>query len=168
LTTLRGNRTYKPKAQETSGCLRSSLLINACLFSYKEPLFIGGPGDTQSPQLYLFHSRQTDLHAFQGYNSNSLLHTGHQRVFTRSSLIYTRRLLSLLRTAPFTRMVRLHVACSSDEARATTCIVPSALKRPMTSLQPWEVSEASHMTPSHSALEPSRQAGFLIHPHLRR
>jgi hypothetical protein len=43
---------------------------------------------------------QTALHALQGYNSNSPLLTGLQRVFARPSHLSTRRLLSLLRTTP--------------------------------------------------------------------
>jgi hypothetical protein len=91
-----------------------------------------------------------------------------QRVFARSSLLYTRHLLSLLRTTPFTRPTRLRVACSSDEAEATTRALPTAPKRPTAPLQPWDVSEASRLTPSRSAPEPSQRARFLVDPHLRR
>jgi hypothetical protein len=66
----------------------------------REPLFIGGLGYDQTPQLHLFHSSQTALHVLQGYNSYSSPRTSLQRVFVRPSRLYTRRFLSLLRTAP--------------------------------------------------------------------
>jgi hypothetical protein len=88
-----------------------------CVYSVtREPLFIGGPGGVQSPQLHLFHSRQTALHAFQGYNCNSWLRTGLQRVFARSSpftrgafyLFFLRRPLHVRRAyvwrVPLTRL----------------------------------------------------------------
>jgi hypothetical protein len=168
LITLRGNRTYKPKAQETSGSLRSSLLINACLFSYKGTSIYRRPWGCSITPITPFPFLTNGFTHFSGYNSNSSLRMGHQRVFAWSSFLYTRRLLSLLRTTPFTCLERLHVACSSHEARATTRDVPSATKRPTAPLQPWEVSEASHVIPPRSAPEPSQRAGFLIDPHLRR
>jgi hypothetical protein len=105
---------------------------------------------------------------FKGITVTPCFVRASQRVFARLSLLYTRHLLSLLRTTPFTRLTRLRVACSSDEAGATTRAEPSAPKRPTMSLQPWEVSEASRLTPSRSAPEPSQRARFLVDPHLRR
>jgi hypothetical protein len=100
----------EPKATKLNQSLRSSLLINVCPFSYKGTSIIGSPGDDQTTQLHLFRSRQTALHAFDGHNSNSPLRTGVQHVFARSSILYTRHLLSLFRTATFTRPARLRVA----------------------------------------------------------
>jgi hypothetical protein len=105
---------------------------------------------------------------FKGITVTPCFVRASQRVFARLSLLYTRHLLSLLRTTPFTRLTRLRVACSSDEAGATTRAEPSAPKRPTMSLQPWEVSEASRLTPSRSAPEPSQRARFLVDSHLRR
>jgi hypothetical protein len=46
--------------------------------------------------------------------------------------------------------------CSSDEAGATTRVVPLASKLLTAPLQPWEASEASHMTRPRPASEHSR------------
>jgi hypothetical protein len=133
----------------------------------REPLFIGGPGDAQSPQLHLFIPDRRLYTLFKGITVTPCFVRASQRVFTRSSLLYTRHLSSLLHTTPFTHLACLRVACSSDKAGATTSTIPSAPKRPSTPLQPWEVPEASLMIPSCSAPEPSQWAVFLIDPHLQ-
>jgi hypothetical protein len=92
--------TQKPKAKDQTGAFGALFSLMCVCSITRDPLFIGCLGYDQTPQLHLSRSRQTTLHALQGYNSNSLPRTGLQRVFVRPSRLYTRCLLSLLRTTP--------------------------------------------------------------------
>jgi hypothetical protein len=83
--------------------------------------------------------------------------------FVRASSVSSHGRASFTRGAFYLSFIRrpLHVwcayvwRCSSSEAGATTRAVPSAPKRPTVPLQPWEVSEASHVARSRPAPEPS-------------
>jgi hypothetical protein len=107
---MKGLKHLEPKAMKLNRSLQSSLLINVCPFSYKGTSIYRRPWGRSNNPITPFPFLKTTLHAFEGHNSNSLLRTGFQRVFARSSLLYMRRLLSLLSTATFTRPTRLRVA----------------------------------------------------------
>jgi hypothetical protein len=120
------------------------------------------------PKLHLFRSWQTDLHTLQGYNSNSPPRTGLQHVFVRPSHLHTRRLLSLLRTAPlYTSGAATCYDAPSTEPRLP--FAPHLRRRTSPRLRPDRIGllRCPAWTAIPLASERTGCVVLLIHSHLR-
>jgi hypothetical protein len=160
-------RNRKPMIKlEPSGALFSLMCVRSIT---REPLFIGGPGYDQIPQLHLFCSWQTALHALQGYNSNSPPLTVLQRVFVRPSHLYTWHLLSLLRTAPLytSDALTFHGAPLTEPK---LLLAPHLRRRTSPRRRPDHVGlpRRSARPAFRPASERTRRVAFPTYPHLRR
>jgi hypothetical protein len=88
---------------------------------------------------------------YKGHNSNSPRRAGLQCVFARPSHLYTRRILSLLRTVPlYTSAVATCHGTLSTEPKATVHAAPLAPNRPMTLPR----SQSAPETPRTDRLQP--------------